>query len=321
MKRSERKHLAVKAREHAALLAKKALASRETHEASALKRKLNLSDDQFTECVEFVKRPRQITLMGSTVTATFDGVAVATRTLVLQRLAAPLEASAAAVAAISAAKPRRRRGVPVTSRGLGGADILTQIDQIAARRATDQRVKEDNATARKTAAAAKLQCEFEGAIPRIVEKMRNGTQLADLPRSNISLLVRWLQGIRGGAPKYKVKAQPSKDDLDDLLDEYRRVTPSETVLRAQLDALTSSREARETAIAGVCGCCKSPTVVDGADDTWLGCGGADCAHSGWFHLGCVGLTDIPDVDEWFCESCAADAAPDDEDDDDDDDEM
>mmetsp|Transcript_2151 Transcript_2151/g.6502 ORF Transcript_2151/g.6502 Transcript_2151/m.6502 type:complete len:129 (-) Transcript_2151:196-582(-) len=90
---------------------------------------------------------------------------------------------------------------------------------------------------------------------------------------------------------------------------------------AQLDALTSSREARETAIAGVCGCCKSPTVVDGADDTWLGCGGADCAHSGWFHLGCVGLTDIPDVDEWFCESCAADAAPDDEDDDDDDDEM
>ena len=130
-------------------------------------------------------------------------------------------------------------------------------------------------------------------------------EVSNLPLSNISLLVRWLQSIHGGPPKYKAKAQPAAGDFTELLDEYRCVSAAPAVLRRELAALTSSREARKAtataADAGVCGRCKSATVA---------AGGANRAHGGWFHVGCVGLAAVPDVDEWYCESCAA-AADDD----------
>ena len=50
------------------------------------------SDEQWDAAVAFAKKPRVVELLGMSATSTYNGVAVAARWLVLQRLAAPLEA-------------------------------------------------------------------------------------------------------------------------------------------------------------------------------------------------------------------------------------
>jgi hypothetical protein len=227
-----------------------ALKSRAQHEATALKRRLGITDEQFEQTLTFLKTPSQVTVMGTTVTATFNGAAVATRRLVLEKIMQPLQESAKAVAEWRAKKKPRKQGVPNTSRGLSGPEMLKEMDEISSRRAAEALAKESAAATRKVNSTENLKAEFESKLPNIVAKLNQAdgdpTKLAIAP---LLLLVRWLQQQHETTPTFHVKSNYARAELHPVIAEYFRVRMSPDDIAPLMEGLRSSYLERVDALS------------------------------------------------------------------------
>jgi hypothetical protein len=235
---------------HATRVANLVLESRAKHDAVELQRRIGITDEQFKQTIIFLKTPRKVSVMGHTATSTFNGTSVAARSLVLESIARPLEASALAVAEARAKKKPRKQGVPCTSKGLTGPEMLKEIDEITARKAAEALAKESAAATRKASWAANLQADFDSKIPAIVAKLEiAGGDVTKLAIAPLVLLVRWLQQQHPTEPTYKVKSTYARTDLHPLIAEYFRVRIPPTELGLLMVGLRRAFEERIAALS------------------------------------------------------------------------
>ena len=239
---------------HAKQLANSVIEARFQSEKEILMKEINVAvaqrgyiiEDEFNRIGRFFVTPRQVEILGTKASRTFNGEIVATRAMVVDALTGPLKAAASA-AAEKKKKKRRNQGVPDTRTGLGVNEALKYLDEKNDAKDRKDAEKEAAAAEREKKAAEKFQLSFEKRLPEVFEDLASTrpTPIDELVLTKLVPLVKYLQEKHASKPELVVKMAHGKDEFKPkLLEEYERVKTTKANYRKYAAELSAARDAR-----------------------------------------------------------------------------